>query len=443
MNAIPQPNAAEPRLVHVDRRRGRFLVDKRAFYDQKVFEQERDIIFNRCWLYVGHDSEVASPGQFLTRYVGQYSILFNRDRDGRVNAFHNICTHRGVLLSTENCGRANNFTCPYHGWVFRADGRLVDMMSKQGYAQDFNAEGEYDLRRVPRLECYRGFWFMNMNRGAVSLEKYLAGAKEWIDLIVDQVENGLEVTPGAQEFIVNCNWKSITENQIDAYHGPALHMTYFQYAADRAAQRGGVRPKPLTLDGRAFGLGNGHGGVENNVKVGRPSTDWIPAFGEETRPLIEANRARLIARYGEERGRRMCERSRQMLIFPNTILNDVLSLSVRTSYPLSATSCRSNIWNLAPAGEDARIRKIRLENHLTFVGPGGFAHPDDYEIFDLRMLGDAHSPNFLHDYSKGMQAGGSDGDLLVTIGDQSEENQQRAWWAQWDRILSGADTLEA
>jgi p-cumate 2,3-dioxygenase alpha subunit len=220
-------------------------------------------------------------------------------------------------------------------------------------------------------------------------------------------------------------------------------MTYFQYAADRAAQRGGERPKPLTLNGKAYGLGNGHGGVEQLVKVGRPSTDWIPAFGEEVRPIVEANRARLLAKFGEERGLRMCERSRQMLIFPNTILNDVMSLSVRTSYPLSATSCRSNIWNLAPVGEDPRIRRIRLENHLTFVGPGGFAHPDDYEIFDRRMLGDAHSPNFRHDYSKGMTPGDESVDVLTSIGDQSDENQQRAWWAQWDRVLSGAETLEA
>jgi p-cumate 2,3-dioxygenase alpha subunit len=282
-----------------------------------------------------------------------------------------------------------------------------------------------------------------MNRAAVPLEAYLAGAREWIDLIVDQVEAGLEVTPGAQEFIVNCNWKSITENQIDAYHGPALHGSYFQYAADRAEKRGGVRPKPLTLNGRGFGLGNGHGGVENFVKVGKPTTDWIPAFGEETRPLIEANRDRLMNKYGAERGIRMCERSRQMLIFPNTILNDVLSLSVRTSYPLSPTSSRSNIWNLAPVGEDLRIRRIRLENHLTFVGPGGFAHPDDYEIFDRRALGDAHSPHFLHDYSKGMSPIDEESDLLWSTGDQSEEAQQRAWWAQWDRVLRGVETLEA
>ena len=440
MDVLVLPSS-EP-LVQIDRAKGRFRIDKRVFTDQRVFEKERDIIFNRCWLYVGHDSEIAAPGRFLTRLVGQYSLLFNRDREGRVNAFHNLCMHRGVLLSTETCGKARSFTCPYHGWTYRDDGQMLGQGPTGGYPEDFNADGDYDLRRAPRLESYRGFWFMNMNPRAVPLEAYLAGAREWIDLIVDQVEEGLEVIPGSQEFIVNCNWKSISENQVDAYHGPSLHLSYFQYAADRAAaMNGGERPRPLTLNGHGHGLGNGHAGVENLVKTGKPSTDWIPAFGEETRPIIEANRARLIAKYGEARGVRMSDFARQMLIFPNTILNDVLSLSVRTSYPMSPTQSRSNIWNLAPVGEDPRIRKVRLENHLTFVGPGGFAHPDDYEVFDRRALGDAHSPPFLHDYSKGMVPGDEE-DLLTAVGDQAAEAQQRAWWTQWDRILGGEEILE-
>jgi p-cumate 2,3-dioxygenase alpha subunit len=440
MNAPVWPKSNPTNYVLVDKAKGRFLVDKRAFMDQEVFEREREFIFNRCWLYVGHESEVARAGQYLTRFVGQYAILFNRDQDGRVNAFHNLCTHRGTLLSTEKCGVAKSFTCPYHGWTFRANGALAGQNARSGYDETFNAKGEYDLHRVPRLENYRGFYFMNMNPNAVSLEKYLAGAREWIDMIVDQTEHGLEVTPAEQEFHVDYNWKSISENQIDSYHGPTLHVSYFQYAAQRAQES--AAQQNAGYAGMGCGLGNGHAGFELGIKTGKPSTDWIPAFGDESRPIIDANRARIIAKYGEERGNRMCGRTRNLLIFPNTILNDVLSLSVRTSFPMSATRTRSNIWNLAPIGEDPIIRKIRLENHLTFVGPGGFAHPDDYEMFDRRAMGDAHSPAFLHDYSKGMIPG-DDSDPLVMVGDQADEPQQRAWWTQWDRVLNGAEVLEA
>ena len=137
----------------------------------------------------------------------------------------------------------------------------------------------------------------------------------------------------------------------------------------------------------------------------------------------------------------MTTRTRNLLIFPNTILNDVLSLSIRTSYPESATSSRSNIWSLVPVGEDPLVRKVRLQNHLTFVGPGGFAHPDDYEMFDRRAIADHQSPPFLHDYSKGMYPGYAE-DFMVNVGDQSDEAQHRAWWTQWDRMLRGEETME-
>jgi p-cumate 2,3-dioxygenase alpha subunit len=278
-----------------------------------------------------------------------------------------------------------------------------------------------------------------MNPNAVSLDDYLAGAKEWIDLIVDQNEAGLEITPGAQEFRSNCNWKSITENQIDSYHGMPLHSSYFQFAMKRAGET--AEQQAAAYAGTGYGLGNGHAGFEIGVRTGKPIADWIPAFGEETRPLIEAKKAELLAKWGAERGTRMATRTRNLVIFPNTILNDVLALSIRSSFPESPTTSRSNIWHLAPVGEHPLVRKVRFENQLTFVGPGGFAHPDDYEIFDRRAIADSFSLPFLHDYSKGMEPGTND-DLRTGKGDHADEAQQRAWWTQWDRVLHGAETLE-
>ncbi|MET0984991.1 MAG: aromatic ring-hydroxylating dioxygenase subunit alpha [Steroidobacteraceae bacterium] len=427
------------RYVQSQPQKARFMVDKRAYRDEEVLELERKYVFSRTWLYVGHESELRKPGEFVTRRISDYSILFNRDQEGVVRAFHNICMHRGTLLTAEKCGQAKVFTCPYHGWTYGANGRLLSQAAKTGYDASFNADGFYNLRQVPRLEQYRGFYFMNMNPKAVALEQYLSGAKEWIDLICDQTDAPLEVTPGEQEFHVNCNWKLITENQIDSYHGPYLHSSYFKYAM----QRSGQTPQELAANysGASFGLGNGHAGFEVGIKTGKPVADWIPAFGEESKPIIEATRAALDKKWGVERAARMCTRTRNLLIFPNTILNDVMSLSVRTAWPETAGTTRAHIWSLAPTNEHPLIRKIRFQNHLTFVGPGGFAHPDDYEVFDRIALGDRTSPAFMHDYSKGMTVG-TDDDFRISTGDQADEGQQRAWWTQWDRIVRGIDTVE-
>jgi phenylpropionate dioxygenase-like ring-hydroxylating dioxygenase large terminal subunit len=166
-------------FLEVDRARRRFRVDRRAYSDEAVFRRERDIIFRRCWLYAGHGSELARPGDFVTRTIGGYDLILIRSRHGAVQAFFNACTHRGSTVCREPSGNARVLTCPYHGWVFDANtGALRDQATKTGYPEDFNAEGLYDLRRVPRLESYRDFYFVNYDAEAVELVDYLAAA--WV-----------------------------------------------------------------------------------------------------------------------------------------------------------------------------------------------------------------------------------------------------------------------
>src|SRR5579863_3884279 len=92
--------------IRVDRARGLFKVSRRAFVDEQVLAAERAAIFDRCWLYLGHDTELAEPGAFLTRSVGGRNLIFNRDAAGQVRAFLNSCPHRGMRVCRERKGKA-------------------------------------------------------------------------------------------------------------------------------------------------------------------------------------------------------------------------------------------------------------------------------------------------------------------------------------------------
>ncbi len=96
------------------------------YYRDDYFELEREAIFRRSWLQIGHVSEVAEPGQFIVRSVeiARASILITRSSDGALRAFHNVCTHRGTQLVAEPCGRRSSFSCPYHRWTFGNVGKL-------------------------------------------------------------------------------------------------------------------------------------------------------------------------------------------------------------------------------------------------------------------------------------------------------------------------------
>jgi p-cumate 2,3-dioxygenase alpha subunit len=80
-------------MVVEDRQRHLFRVARRAFTDEEVLEQERRQIFDRCWLYLGHSSEIRDNCDFVTRAVGGRELIFNRDRGGAVHAFLNTCPH--------------------------------------------------------------------------------------------------------------------------------------------------------------------------------------------------------------------------------------------------------------------------------------------------------------------------------------------------------------
>ena len=423
-------------FVQIDRERLRFRVDRRAYSDPDVFRRERDMLFRRCWLYAGHGSEIPQAGDFVTRTIGGYDLILTRARNGEVGAFFNACTHRGSTICREAVGNARVVTCPYHGWVFDLQtGQLRDRAAKSGYPDSFNSDGAYDLRRVPRVEVYRDFCFVNYDPNAVGLVEYLSGAVEFLDLVADQSDSGLEVIAGGQELHTSGNWKLLIENSYDAYHGPTLHRSYFEFLDDRVSGRNMV----ATQRGYGLGLGNGHGVFEIELNSGRPVAQWIPPFGEEAKPKIEALKDELVKRLGNARAERIAEHQRNLIVFPNLVVNDNIGLSVRTVYPLGPDKLMAHVWALGTRNEDELLRKIRLDNYLTFVGPGGFATPDDFEAFALCQRGNDYTPSSWSDISKGMIR---EEDPLRARGDFTDEAQMRGWWAQWDRMLGGANRLD-
>src|SRR5207253_6298228 len=134
--------------------------------------------------------------------------------------------HRGSTVCREAAGTAKFFACSYHGWVFGANGKLKDLPGIESYAPGFNDDCHADLVAVPQLDSYRDFWFVCFDAGTESLERYLAGATAYLDLIADQSDAGMEIVSGTQEYAVRANWKLLVENSFDGYHAATTHSTY-------------------------------------------------------------------------------------------------------------------------------------------------------------------------------------------------------------------------
>ena len=88
---------APPALL-VDPAQRIFKVSRRNFVDQEIYEAEKERVFDRSWLYLGHSSELPKPGDFISRSVAGRSILFTRDAKGQLRALLNTCPHRGAQV---------------------------------------------------------------------------------------------------------------------------------------------------------------------------------------------------------------------------------------------------------------------------------------------------------------------------------------------------------
>jgi p-cumate 2,3-dioxygenase alpha subunit len=423
-------------FLQEDEQRHIFRVNRATMTSDAIFAAERDRVFARCWLYLGHESEVREPGDFVRRPIAGQPLFFVRGKDRRVRAFFNTCPHRGATICRQDAGNTKVFQCFYHAWSFGIDGALAGLPDEAGYGDGFD-RAQMGLREVARCERYRGFIFVCFDRDAPALTEYLAGAKDVLDLIVDAADGAMEIIAGGHDYGIEANWKLLVENSIDGYHGLPVHETYFKYLSrieQRAAAETGIDTASVkAVIGKAVDLGNGHAMVEYEAPWGRPVAKWSPLFGVVARGEIDAIRARLVERHGAERARRMVDLNRNMLIFPNLVINDIMAIVVRSIWPVSATRMQVRAWQIAPVTETAGPRERRLEAFLTFLGPGGFATPDDVEALESCQAGFACSGVRWNDVSRGMNR------EPLTV----DELQMRAFWRRWAQLMGGRVAVPA
>ena len=413
-----------------------FQVNRRALVDPEVLQVELQRIFDTCWIFVGHESEVREAGDFKTRIVCGRPVIFCRDSHADIRVFLNVCRHRGAIVCREREGKAKGYFCFYHGWSYNLDGALDGVPGKASYPPSFDA-AKLGLAEPAQVASYQGFVFLTFNPGAMPLVDYLAGAKEYIDLIVEQSPSArMEVIRGTQEYDIKANWKLLVENSFDDYHLMTTHSTWLNYMKRSGVEikkpaRGALMPS----HGVGKVLGNGHAVIDNVNFRGRPVAKWIPLYGDAARPEIERIRTELFARLGDARATRVADTNRNLVVFPNLVLNDGSAITIRTFHPLAPDLMQVRAWALGPVEESAVARAVRLDSFLTFYGPGGFATPDDVEALESVQKGmSTYREVPWSVMSRGMA---KEGEQLNT-----DELHLRAFWIRWAELM-GADMGQA
>ncbi|ANJ56230.1 (Fe-S)-binding protein [Pseudomonas silesiensis] len=185
------------------------------FGRQDIFEKDIDIFFTRHWILVGVTADVPEPGDVSTIDIGKSSIILVRDDDEQVQAFRNVCRHRGARLKTAGKSTVGMLVCPYHQWTYDLDGSLKHAAHM---GKDFDPKCKSLIPVHTRIVGTHVFVCLGEQppEDIAHLEATMMPRLAPYDLTYTRIAHEADI-------IENGNWKLVIENNRECYHCSATH----------------------------------------------------------------------------------------------------------------------------------------------------------------------------------------------------------------------------
>lgn len=406
---------------------------KNVYIDEQVFDLEMQRIWGKSWVYIGHESQVKTPGEYYTLdFVGMPAVMV-RDKDNVIHVLHNRCGHKGAKLVVKPCGENARFTCPYHGWTYQLDGRLVGVPHPTGYADTGfdKSQPQYSMQAF-RSEVYRGFVFATLDKTMVTLPEWLGDAAVTIDNLCDRAPEGeVEVAGGVLKFEHDCNWKLFTENLNDTMHPMVVHKS----VVDAANQY--ISDLPEGSPNRAvaeiippFGAS-----YEQFEETGITGFDYGHHF-DGGKTSIHANytvdpdyRQAMLASYGESRTNKILGyNSHNTLYYPSVTFKSAVQ-NIRVVRPIAADKTIIETYSFRLKGApDSMLQRTLLYSRL-INSNGSMVGADDLAVYLRIQQGLRSSGNDWVEFHRNLGKDIEQNGRTTNVGtsDLDVRTQFRAW----------------
>ena len=362
------------------------LVNREIYTNEGIYQQELEQIFGRCWLFLGHESQVPNPGDFVITRMGEEEVIMVRDRkDKQIHAFLNSCRHKGMKVCRYDDGNTLVFTCPFHGWTYGTDGRLVGVAF---YDDAYNKEldkSQWGLHEVAQLRNFYGSIWATWDAKAPSFEDYVGAYAPSIRHCFqssDGEDNGMELFNPVVKWRLPTNWKvGAFSFAADLTHGAMTHRSVNVAAIGPQGDReGGERfpiRAPFPAKDHTVGDHNlGHGGSYKFYEQPgvREYTDtWVEAGVDEYYRQTNEAKAKKYANTvmpGSGYG------GGHFAIFPNVVIDH---WRILPWHPHGVGVMET--WRMYQVDKNAPKHVKDAQRHyvMRYCGPTGVTETDDME----------------------------------------------------------------
>ena len=191
-----------------------------SFFNNEMFEAEKDLLFRRHWQLICHSNDIPKAGDFITwSLIGERALVI-RGKDGKIRAFHNLCKHRGSRVIADDAGTCKStITCPFHGWTYNLDGTLRGASRPSSLPKLDPVE--YGLPPL-EMDIWNGFIFVRFQPGP---QPALSDILKKFNDEVSQYEL-FDLKPTGDGFWteeIDANWKCVRDVDNEGYHVPMAH----------------------------------------------------------------------------------------------------------------------------------------------------------------------------------------------------------------------------
>ena len=424
------------------------VIAREIYVNEGIYQQELEQIFTRAWLFIGHESQVPNQGDFVQSRMGEEEVLLVHDRKDKLHVFLNTCRHRGMKPCRYDEGNTLVFTCPFHGWSYDTDGRLVGVPHHDAAYHGELDKSKFGLHEVAQMCNYYGSIWATWDPKAPPFEDYLGAYAPGIRRCFqssDGEDNGVELFNPVYKWHIPTNWKFPGFSfDGDAAHGAMTHRSINVAAigpqgdadgGNRHGRRAGFPQTSLEMSIPELGHG-GHNPIFEQPGVAPYADTWqtVPGVDDYYREMRAKKQKKYAGQFLHGGG---------ALVWPNV---NIQPQRILVWHPHGVGVTES--WRAYPVDRNAPklVKDAQRRYMMRYGGPVGLTESDDMENWNyafpasLGTMAQRLPYNFSmgvgHEYTDDRVPGMT---LNYRIAEENQRSRLRRWLefmeaGSWDEI---------